>query len=333
MCVKIAILGAGRIGKVHARAVSTCPDAELVAVFDPIPDFANEIAGQYQCKVTSINEIANDSSIHAVLICTPTDTHAELIEKFAASGKAIFCEKPIHLDLQRVLSCLEVVEQNDAKLMVGFNRRFDVHFHGVKQTLRSGELGNIEQVIITSRDPAPPPAEYIKVSGGIFRDMMIHDFDMARFLLGEEPKYVNAMGSVLVDPVMKKFGDFDSAVATLETESGKLCVISNSRRASYGYDQRVEVHCANGSIVAENQRPISTEIATKSGFTRPPLHDFFMTRYEQAYADEIISFVDCVKNNTTPTPNGQDGLLALKLADAAAKSITNQRRVNLDELL
>ena len=333
MTIKFAILGAGRIGKVHARAISTCPDTQLISVSDPLPTSANEIANLYGCKVASIDEIANDSDIHAVLICTPTNTHADLIEKFANVGKAIFCEKPIDLDLQRVQACLKVVEQKNAILMVGFNRRFDSHFQSVKHTIDSGKLGSVEQVIITSRDPAPPPVDYIKISGGIFRDMTIHDFDMARFLLAEEPKYVNAMGSVLVDPTIKELGDYDSAVVTLETESGKLCIISNSRRASYGYDQRIEVHCAKGSVTAENQRPVSTEIATKDGFSRPPLHDFFMTRYEQAYADEIKSFVECVKNNAEPTPNGQDGLFALAIADAAVLSVTEQRRVSLSEII
>ena len=333
MSVNFALLGAGRIGKVHARAIASCADAQLISVSDPFPASANEIANQYQCRIASVDEVASDSSIDAVVICTPTNTHADFIEKFANAGKSIFCEKPIHLDLNRVKSCLKVVEQTKSSLMVGFNRRFDAHFQGVKQTIQSGELGVVEQVIITSRDPEPPPADYIKVSGGIFRDMMIHDFDMARYLLDEEPLYVNAMGSVLVDPKIRELGDFDSAVTTLETKSGKLCIISNSRRASYGYDQRIEVHCSKGSVSAENQRPVSTEIATENGFTRPVLHNFFMTRYVQAYADEINSFVECVKNNAIPTPNGQDGLMALAIADAAIKSVEEQRRVCLSEII
>ena len=204
--------------------------------------------------------------------------------------------------------------------MIGFNRRFDPHFNALYQAIQAGQIGTPEMVVITSRDPAPPPAAYIQKSGGIFRDMTIHDFDMAVHLLGEMPVSVQASGSVLTDSEIGTLGDFDTASVILKMASGKQAVITNSRRASYGYDQRVEVHGSEAMIVAENQRPVSIEIANNTGFHKPPLHDFFMTRYIQAYADEIASFVQAVTEGSPPTPSGQDGLNALYIADAAQLS-------------
>ena len=214
--------------------------------------------------------------------------------------------------------------------MVGFNRRFDPHFAAVRKTIDDGAIGEVEMVTITSRDPGPPPHDYITRSGGIFRDMTIHDFDMARFLLGEEPVAVSAHASVLVDKKIGELGDFDSASVILETASGKQCLISNSRRATYGYDQRIEVHGSKGMVSAENQRPVSIEVANAEGFTRPPLHDFFMTRYTQAYANEIAAFIETVTKGGEARPSGHDGLMALKLADAALRSVTEGRAVRLD---
>jgi myo-inositol 2-dehydrogenase/D-chiro-inositol 1-dehydrogenase len=213
--------------------------------------------------------------------------------------------------------------------MLGFNRRFDPHFQAVHKAIEDGRIGKVEMVTITSRDPGPPPAEYIKVSGGIFRDMTIHDFDMARFLLGEEVESVFATGSVLVNPEIGALGDFDSASIILTTKSGRQAVISNSRRATYGYDQRIEVHGSLGSAAAENQRPVSIEIANAEGYTRPPLHDFFMTRYTAAYAAEITAFIDSIENNVAPSPSIKDGLVALKLADAALKSTASKAAVKI----
>ena len=213
--------------------------------------------------------------------------------------------------------------------MLGFNRRFDPHFQAVHKAIDDGRIGKVEMVTITSRDPGPPPAEYIKVSGGIFRDMTIHDFDMARFLLGEEVESVFATGSVLVNPEIGALGDFDSASIILTTKSGRQAIISNSRRATYGYDQRIEVHGSLGSAAAENQRPVSIEIANADGYTRPPLHDFFMTRYTAAYAAEITAFIDSIENNAAPSPSIKDGLIALKLADAALKSATSKTAVKI----
>lgn len=333
MSVNFALLGAGRIGKVHARAVTSNAGARLLAVADAFAEAATAIADQYSCAVRTIDEIEDSSDIDAVVICTPTDTHAELIERFARAGKAIFCEKPIDLDVVRVKACLKVVKETGAKLMVGFNRRFDPHFRAVRAAIEEGRIGDVEMVQITSRDPGPPPLSYIKSSGGIFRDMTIHDFDMARFLLGEEPETVFAAASVLVDPEIGEQGDADSVSVVLTTASGQHCSISNSRRATYGYDQRIEVHGSKGAVSAENQRPVSIEIATADGYLRPPLHDFFMTRYTEAYAAEMTSFIETIAKGSAPVPSGEDGLAALALADAAVRSVREGRAVKVAEVL
>lgn len=332
MTVRFGLLGAGRIGKVHAKAVSANPLAKLVAVADAFPDAANAIAGQYGCEVRSIEQILASSDIDAVVICTPTDTHADLIEQFSRAGKAIFCEKPIDLDVERVKACLKVVDAEGGTLMVGFNRRFDPHFQAVKNVIDKGEIGTVEMVTIISRDPGAPPAEYVKRSGGIFRDMTIHDFDMARWLLGEEIETVSAQASVLVDKAIGEAGDYDSASVMLSTASGKHATISNSRRATYGYDQRIEVHGSKGAVSAENQRPVSIEVANAAGYTRPPLHDFFMTRYTEAYAREISTFIEAVESKSPAQPSGIDGLIALAMADAAVKSVKEGRAVKLSEI-
>jgi myo-inositol 2-dehydrogenase/D-chiro-inositol 1-dehydrogenase len=314
---------------VHARAVSGDRNAQLVAIADAVADAASALAAEYGAEVRSVSQIEAASDIDAVIICTPTDTHADLIERFSRAGKAIFCEKPIDLDAERVKSCLKVVAETGAKLMVGFNRRFDPHFMAVRQAIDEGRIGTVEMVTITSRDPGAPPVDYIKRSGGIFRDMTIHDFDMARFLLGEEVTSVSAHASVLVDPAIGEAGDYDSATVILETASGRQAVITNSRRATYGYDQRIEVHGSKGMVAAENQRPVSIELANADGYTRPPLHDFFMTRYIQAYANEIASFISAVESGTRISPTGADGLIALQLADAALESVKTGKRVTL----
>jgi myo-inositol 2-dehydrogenase/D-chiro-inositol 1-dehydrogenase len=332
MTLGFALLGAGRIGKVHAKAVGSNPEARLVAVADAFEKAASDLATAYGAEVRSIDEIEESPDIDAVVICTPTDTHADLIERFAAAGKAVFCEKPIDLDVKRVKECLAVVEKTGATLMVGFNRRFDPHFMAVRKAIDDGAIGKVEMVTITSRDPGPPPHDYITRSGGIFRDMTIHDFDMARFLLGEEPVSVSAHASVLVDKKIGELGDFDSVSVILATASGKQCIISNSRRATYGYDQRIEVHGSEGMIAAENQRPVSIEIANGKGYTRPPLHDFFMTRYLDAYANEIASFIAAVNSHKKASPSGQDGLVALRLAEAALRSAKEGKTIQVKDI-
>ena len=333
MVTRLALLGAGRIGKVHARAIASDSRAQLVAVADAMPEAAQALAASAGCTIRSIDEILNSDDIDAVVICTPTNTHADLIERFSAKGKAVFCEKPIDLDLERAKTCVNMVEAGKAVIMLGFNRRFDPHFRAVRAAIDAGSIGNVEMITITSRDPGAPPAEYIKVSGGIFRDMTIHDFDMARFLLGEEIATVTAQASVLVDPKIGELGDYDSASIILTTASGRQCIISNSRRATYGYDQRIEVHGSLGSVSAENQRPVSIEIANSSGYTRPPLHDFFMTRYLDAYAAEITAFIDCLEQDKAPSPTAKDGLAALALAEAALRSVKEGRTIQMSEIL
>ena len=329
MTLRFGLLGAGRIGKVHAKAVTANPKAKLVAVADAMAPAAQAIADQYSCDVRTIAQILAASDIDAVVICTPTDTHADLIEQFTNAGKAVFCEKPIDLSLDRVKACLKVVRANKGTLMVGFNRRFDPHFMAVRAEIDKGSIGAVEMVTITSRDPGAPPLDYIARSGGIFRDMTIHDFDVARWLLGEEVTTVQAAGSVLTDPAIKALGDYDSVNVILTTVSGKQATINNSRRATYGYDQRIEVHGSLGSVAAENHRESRIEIANASGYTRPPLLNFFMSRYAAAYANEIAAFVAAIANGTPTPTTGFDGLKALELADAALKSVETGQAIKI----
>lgn len=329
MTVRFAILGAGRIGQVHARAVASTAGATLVSIADPVAAAAQTVADAYGCDIRTIDAIAASADVDAVVICTPTDTHADLIEQFARAGKAVFCEKPVDLDIDRVRACLKVVAETKATLMVGFQRRFDPDFMALKAAIDGGAIGDVEMITLTSRDPGAPPPEYIKRSGGIFRDMTIHDFDVARWLLGEEVTMVQASASVLTDPAIKALGDFDSVNVILTTASGKQCTINNSRRATYGYDQRIEVHGSKGSVSAENHRMSRIEVANSAGYTRPPLLDFFMTRYIAAYANEIAAFVAAVaKGAVTPT-TGHDGLRALELADAALQSAQTGHAIRL----
>ena len=331
--MRFAVLGAGRIGQVHAGAIRSVPGAESVAVADAVPAAAQALCDAYGCEVRSIDAIAASGDVDAVVICTPTDMHADLIEQFARAGKAVFCEKPIDLDVARVKACLQVVEDEGAMLMVGFNRRYDADFQALRGVIDDGRVGDVEMVTITSRDPGAPPIEYIERSGGIFRDMTIHDFDVARWMLGEEVETVIASASVLTDPAIGKAGDYDSVNVILRTATGKQATITNTRRAAYGYDQRIEVHGSKGAASAQNTHEVNIEVADADGFHRPPLLNFFMTRYVAAYATEIATFVDCVKTGTAPPTTGHDGLMALALADAAVKSVEEGRAVRLSEIL
>ncbi|NDV88501.1 inositol 2-dehydrogenase [Aurantimonas aggregata] len=333
MSLSIAVLGAGRIGKVHAAAIAATPGARLAAVADAMAPAAEALAAAYGCPVRTIAEIAAADDVDAVAICTPTDTHAELIELFARAGKPIFCEKPIDLSLDRVRQCLAVVAETGTPLMVGFNRRFDPHFVAVKRAIDDGRIGAVEQVVITSRDPGLPHLDYLPRSGGLFRDMTIHDFDMARHLLGEEVASVMATASVLVDPRVRELGDVDTASIILTTASGRQAVITNSRRATYGYDQRIEAHGSDGMVSAENQHEANVTIASAAGYTRPPLQNFFMDRYAAAYAAEIASFLSALTNGTPMLTTGHDGYMALALAEAASRSAAEGRRVDMPEIL
>ena len=331
--IRIGLLGAGRIGQVHARAVSSVPTAQLVAIADPSSTAAESVQDNYGCDIRTIEQVLVSDDIDAVIICTPTDTHADLIEQFARAGKAIFCEKPVDLDLKRVQACLAVVDETQATLMVGFQRRYDPDFQALRTAIDAGQIGDVEMVTLISRDPGAPPYDYIERSGGIFRDMMIHDFDVARWILGEEVETVQAAASVLTDPEIGNHGDFDSANAILRTASGKQCTITNSRRATFGYDQRIEVHGSAGSVTADNHHQSRVTVANEHGYTRPPLLNFFMNRYTEAYASEIKHFVDCVTHRAQPRTSGHDGLMAIALAEAALESVRTGETVRPADVL
>ncbi|KZE33639.1 inositol 2-dehydrogenase [Chelatococcus daeguensis] len=327
--LNIGLLGAGRIGITHARAVIALPDVRIAAVFDPVDAAADAAQALTGARRASVEEIMADKDIAAVIVATPTDLHATQVEEAARAGKAIFCEKPIDLSSARAEACLAVVREHNARLMLGFNRRFDPSFARLKAEVEAGAVGKVELVQITSRDPAPPPVDYIKRSGGLFRDMMIHDFDMARFLLGEEVTEVFATGAALVDPAIGAAGDVDTATATLKTASGRIAVITNSRRASYGYDQRLEVHGEKGMIQAGNETATTLTRANASGFTSDPLLDFFMQRYAEAYRLELAAFCRLAAGEDIAVPTGEDGLAALRLADAAVTSLASGQSVRL----
>ena len=333
MTLRFAILGAGRIGQVHARAVAGTPGAKLTAIADPVAKAAEAVQAAYGCDIRSIETILASADVDAVVICTPTDTHADLIERFTAAGKAVFCERPVDLSLARVKACLATVSANKGKVMVGFNRRFDPDFMAVKAAIDAGTIGDVEMVTITSRDPGAPPADYITRSGGIFRDMTIHDFDMARWLLGEEVDSVFASASVLTDKTIGELGDFDSANVILRTASGKQAIITNTRRATYGYDQRIEVLGSKAMVQAENHGTSRVVVADAKGFHAAPLLNFFMTRYIAAYANEIAAFVAAVNGGTALPTTTHDGLMALALAEAALKSVAEGRAIKVSEVL
>ncbi|GGF25535.1 inositol 2-dehydrogenase [Aliidongia dinghuensis] len=323
----ISVLGAGRIGRIHAGNVAAHPAARLFGVADPDREAADRLAAATGSRAIDIDEAF---TADAVLIASPTTTHADFIERAAAAGKAVFCEKPVDLSAERVHTCLVAVARAGIPLMVGFNRRFDRHFGALKRRLTEGEIGALEILTILSRDPAPPPATYVASSGGLFRDMMIHDLDMARFLMAEEPVEVFAVGSVRVDPAIGAAGDVDTAAVTLRTVSGTLCQISNSRRATYGYDQRVEVHGSGGLLRAGNMTATTVEAATARGFTHDPALPFFLERYEAAYKAELAAFITALSEGTAPRPDGIDGLKALLLADAATRSAETGQPVPVD---
>lgn len=325
--LNIAILGCGRIGQVHARSAGQIDGVRVAAVADAMPEAADVLAVKTGARATDAETIMADPAIDAVVIGTPTDTHYELIHAAAAAGKAIFCEKPVDMSADRIRECIAAVETAGVPFFTAFNRRFDPNFANLQKRLRDGEIGEVEIVTILSRDPSPPPISYIESSGGIFRDMMIHDFDMARFLLGEEPVTVFAVGAALVDPKIGAAGDVDTAAVVLTTASGKICQISNSRRATYGYDQRIEVHGSGGMLRAGNVLENTVQSATGAGFRAAPAMHFFLERYEAAYRAEMAYFADCLGAGKAPAPGIVDGLRAQLLADAAALSREEGRPV------
>ncbi len=324
-----AQFGAGRIGAIHAANIAAGEDAQLKYVIDVNAVAAKALAKKHGATVTDVRSALADPAIDAVIIASSTDTHADLAMAAARAGKAIFCEKPIGLSLKRVDRCIAAVVKARVPMFVGFNRRFDPSFKALHDRLVRGEIGATEQVIITSRDPGLPPLEYLEVSGGQFRDMTIHDFDMARWLLGEELAEVYAAGSCLVDPRVARIGDIDSAMIVMRTASGRLCHINNSRRASYGYDQRIEVHGSKGRLAAGNRTATTVEKADASAVSGDtPLH-FFLERYADSYRAELAAFIAAVRAER-PMPVGpEDGRQALVLAEAALKSYRTGKPVRL----
>ncbi|MBL8697314.1 MAG: inositol 2-dehydrogenase [Alphaproteobacteria bacterium] len=324
--VSICQFGAGRIGAIHAANIADS-GAKLAYVVDVNRDAAQALAGRHGARVADADAALADASVDAVVIASSTDTHADLIERAAKAGKKIFCEKPVDLSMDRVDRCIATVKAAGVPVLMGFNRRFDPNFAALKQAIDAGRIGAVEMVQIVSRDPGPPPLAYVKVSGGLFRDMMIHDFDMARFLLGEEPVEVQASASCLVDPQIGAAGDVDSAAVTLRTASGRLCQISNSRRAVYGYDQRVEVLGPKGMLAAGNRTPTTVVASTVDGVVADkPLH-FFLERYAEAYRIELRHFLDVCAGKATPLVGIDDGRRALRLAEAANESLASRRAV------
>ncbi|MEM7241192.1 MAG: inositol 2-dehydrogenase [Pseudomonadota bacterium] len=329
---RIGLLGAGRIGKVHAAAISAHRDSMLVAVADVVEAAANALADDYGIEARSADAILEDKNIDAVLIATSTDTHSDLIEAAVDAGKAVLCEKPVDLDLDRARACLAHVKKSGQPVMVGFNRRFDPNFAALKSALEAGEIGQAELLTLTSFDPGPPPLDYIKVSGGMFRDMMIHDFDMAQFLMGAAPVSISAHGSCLVDDAIGSAGDIDTAVATLQFEDGCIAVIKNSRRAAYGYDQRIELLGAKGLLEAENVLENTVVKSTSDGVTHAKPEHFFLERYMRAYQIEWDAFVTALDTGVTMPATLEDGVTALAMAEAATLSAQSGRPVRLAEI-
>jgi myo-inositol 2-dehydrogenase / D-chiro-inositol 1-dehydrogenase len=318
--LKVGLLGAGRIGLVHARSIVAHEGSTLVAVSDAVREAAEKLASEHDIAVKSSEAIITDPGIDAVLIATPTDTHSDLIEASVAAGKAVLCEKPVDLSLKRALKCQAAVAGSGKPVMIGFNRRFDPHFAALKSAFDAGEIGKGELLSITSFDPGPPPVSYIKVSGGIFRDMTIHDFDMACWIMGGAPESVTAVGSSLVDPEIGAAGDVDTAIITLRFADGRLAVIKNSRRAAYGYDQRLELLGSEGLLSAANVLENNIEKITKAGAIGAKPEHFFLERYRLAYKREWADFVTAVNTDAAMPVPLAEGVRALAVAEAATRS-------------
>lgn len=325
----VALLGAGRIGQVHARSIAANSDSRLVAVADVNAAAAAALAETHGVEVKSVELILADPTIDAVLIATSTDTHSDLIERATEAGKAVLCEKPVDLSLERALACFHTTTKSGRPVMIGFNRRFDPAFASLKFAFDAGEIGKGELLAITSFDPTPPPVSYIKVSGGLFRDMMIHDFDMACWIFGGMPDRVTAVGSSIVDPAIGAAGDVDTAVVTLTWADGRLAVIKNSRRAIYGYDQRIELLGSEGLLSAKNVLENPVEKITTAGTLSAKPEYFFLERYSRAYEEEWSAFVSAVGNGAKMPVTLAAGVAALACADAATLSAQRGETVTI----
>ncbi len=329
--IGFGLIGAGRIGALHARNIAQGAKTSLVLVHDPVEARAAAVAARHGAAVAARpEEILDSAEVTAVAVCAPTDTHVDLIGRAALAGKAVFCEKPIDLDIERVHSCLRTLRGNPVPFTIGFHRRFDSHHLALRDAVTSGTVGRIEQIRMVSRDPSPPPMEYIRRSGGIFRDMMIHDLDQMRFLLGEPLVGVFARGEVMVEPSIADAPDYDTATAMFWAASGATVVIQNCRRSSYGFDQRVEIFGSNGTVAMDNLRITQTEFAGSGGVLSPRIAEHFPQRYAEAYRSELASFADAIESGRTPEPTAEDGLLSLVLANAAAESARIGRPVEID---
>lgn len=327
MKYNIALLGAGRIGKIHAANIAAHPELKLAWVSDICPAAAEQLALQYDARVGQPQDAIHHPAVDGVLIATTTDTHLDLTLQAHRAGKAVFCEKPVDLDLARASNAAATL--TDTPIFVGFNRRFDPSFAALKSALASRKAGFLESLSIISNDPSPPPIDYVRLSGGLFMDMAIHDFDMARFLLEEEPIEVFGWGSCLVDPAIGEAGDIDTARVLLRTGSGRLAVIGNSRRSGFGYDQRVEAFCSQGLVAAGNKTESTVQIWSEAGASAGPFQNFFLERYADAFRNEMAHFADILANRAAPLVTFQDGVAALALADAARRSLQTGLPVRL----
>ena len=327
--VRIAVLGAGRIGKVHAANVAADRRAELVAVADPFGDAAESLAAELRCEASrDPAALIGRGDVDAVIVGTPTDTHVDLTLQAVRAGKAVLCEKPIDLDIAKADAAVAEIGRLGGRVMVAFNRRFDPSAQRLRQAIDAGEIGEVRQVVITSRDPGLAPPEYLRHSGGIFRDMVIHDFDMARWLLGEEPVEVAATGSRLVDPGLAASDDFDTVMVQMRTASGRQCHINCCREAVYGYDQRMEVSGSDGMLLNENLRPTTVRRWSRTETeARDPLLNFFLERYADAYRTELALFIEAVETGGPMPVTPHDGRQALRLADCALESALTGRTV------
>ncbi|AIO36506.1 inositol 2-dehydrogenase [Burkholderia multivorans] len=328
---RIAVLGAGRIGKVHAKNVANCRDARLVAIADPVASAANALAETYGCEALSdpLQAIARDD-VDAVIIGTPTDTHVDLMLAAARAGKAVLCEKPVDLDIARVDEAVAELDKLKARVMLAFNRRFDPSAIELRRAIDAGDIGELRQVIITSRDPGMPPMEYLSHSGGIFRDMVIHDFDMARWLLGEEPVEIMATASRLVDPGIEAIDDYDTVMVVMRTASGRQCHINCCREASFGYDQRFEILGSRGMLQNDNLRANTVRRFTAAETeAQAPLLHFFVERYADAYRVELEAFIEALRDGKPMPVTPHDGRAALRLADCAMESVKTGKAVRI----
>ena len=328
----VAVFGAGRIGRIHASNLAALPGVQLQAICDPSAEAASDLAQSLGAKVSTIEAVLADKQIDAIAICSPTTTHSDLITRAAAAGKHIFCEKPVDLSVPRAQACAEAVKAAGVACMIGFQRRFDPTFNEASRRLAAGDIGNAEMLIITSRDPGAPPAEYIKGSGGIFRDMLIHDLDVFRWILcadGDEAAWLSAAGSVLTDPAIAALGDYDSTAVTIRTRKGRLCQINTSRRVAYGYDQRFEVLGSKGLLQCGNQTPTGVVQSDASGVHSDKPEAFFLQRYAAAYRLEIEHFFETLQSGGVFRTTVADGVAAQKLADAATQSCQSGQPVTL----